>query len=197
MKVPPKVRSPCSMDEHSTKHQLGFAKGVTGGGSAACAVPSSTSQLKSWLADSTARCIVLDKEFNFKGTEGTVTENGCRPASNKCPGNGGQDAINQASWCTNGNAGTGSTTIKVTYDKAGISGLTVGSNKSIIGVGSKGVLRGKGLRIANGAKNVIIQNIHITELNPQYIWGGDAIAVDGSDQVWIGKSHLLTSHHLI
>lgn len=172
---------------------LGFATGTTGGGSAACAVPSSTAQLKTWLSDSTARCIVLDKEFNFKGTEGTVSETGCRPASNKCPGNGGQDAINQASWCTNGNAGTGATSITVNYDKAGISGLTVGSNKSLIGVGSKGVLRGKGLRIANGAKNVIIQNIHITELNPQYIWGGDAIAVDGSDQVWIGKLSILST----
>ncbi|KAK3201503.1 hypothetical protein GRF29_185g1144629 [Pseudopithomyces chartarum] len=163
----------------------GFATGTTGGGSAACVVPSSTSQLKSWLADSTARCIVLDKEFNFKGTEGVATETGCRPASNKCPGNGGQDAINHASWCTNGNAGAGSKNIQVTYDKAGVSGMTVGSNKSIIGVGNKGVIRGKGLRIANGAKNIIIQNIHITELNPQYIWGGDAIAVDGSDLVWI------------
>ncbi|KAF2450306.1 polysaccharide lyase family 1 protein [Karstenula rhodostoma CBS 690.94] len=163
----------------------GFAKGVTGGGSAPCAVPSSPSQLKSWLGDNVARCIVLDKEYNFKGSEGSVTENGCRPASNKCPGNGGQDAINLASWCTNGNAGVGSKTIKVTYDKAGISGLLVGSNKSIIGAGNKGVLRGKGLRIANGAKNVIVQNIHITELNPQFIWGGDALAIDGSDQVWV------------
>jgi pectin lyase len=68
-----------------------------------------------------------------------------------------------------------------------VSGLTVGSNKSIIGVGAKGVLRGKGLRMANGAKNVIIQNIHITDLNPQYIWGGDAITVDGSDLIWVGK----------
>jgi pectin lyase len=41
----------------------------------------------------------------------------------------------------------------VTYDKAGVAGINVGSNKSIIGVGSKGVLRGKGLRMANGAKN--------------------------------------------
>ena len=133
---------------------------------------------------------MLDKEFNFKNTEGTATETGCRPASNKCPGNGGQDAINHASWCTNGNAGAGSKNIQVTYDKAGVSGMTVGSNKSLIGVGNKVVIRGKGLRIANGAKNVIIQNIHITELNPQYIWGGDAIAVDGSDQVWIGESSL-------
>ncbi|KAF2018379.1 polysaccharide lyase family 1 protein [Aaosphaeria arxii CBS 175.79] len=163
----------------------GFATGVTGGGSAACQIPSGIAQLKSWLADSTARCIVLDKEFNFKGSEGTTKEKGCRPASNKCPGNGGQDAINKASWCTNGNAGAGVTTIDVTYDTAGVSGLLVGSNKSLIGVGAKGVIRGKGLRIANGAKNVIIQNIHITELNPQYIWGGDAIAVDGSDLVWV------------
>jgi pectate lyase len=32
---------------------------------------------------------------------------------------------------------------------------------------------------------VIIQNIHITELNPQYVWGGDAITLDGCDNVWI------------
>jgi pectin lyase len=164
----------------------GFAKGTTGGGSAACAVPSSVTQLKAWLTDSSARCIVVDKEFNFKNTEGTTTGTGCRPASNKCPGNGGQDAINSANWCTNGNAGAGATSILVTYDTAGVTPINLGSNKSIIGVGSKGVIRGKGLRIANGAKNVIVQNIHITELNPQYIWGGDAITLDGADQVWIG-----------
>jgi pectin lyase len=164
----------------------GFASGTTGGGNAVCAIPSSVAQLKTWLSDSVARCIVLDKEYNFKGTEGTKTETGCRPASNKCPGKGGQDAINHASWCDNGNAGAGATKISVTYDTAGVSGINMGSNKSLIGVGSKGVIRGKGLRIANGAKNIIIQNIHITELNPQFIWGGDAITVDGADLVWVG-----------
>lgn len=59
--------------------------------------------------------------------------------------------------CTNGNAGAGATPISVTYDKAGVSGINVGSNKSIIGIGSKGVIRGKGLRMANGVQNVIIQ----------------------------------------
>jgi pectin lyase len=169
----------------------GFGKGTTGGGNAACAIPSSVAQLKTWLTDSTARCIVLDREFNFKGTEGTTTATGCRPASNKCPGNGGQDAINNANWCTNGNAGAGATSIQVKYDTAGTSAINLGSNKSIIGVGNKGVIRGKGLRIANGAKNIIIQNIHITELNPQYIWGGDAITLDGADLVWIGMYRLL------
>lgn len=36
--------------------------------------------------------------YNFIGSEGTVSETGCRPASNTCPGNGGQDAINHADW---------------------------------------------------------------------------------------------------
>ena len=109
---------------------------------------------------------------------------GCRPASNTC-GSSGQDAINHASWCDNGNAGAGSYAVKVTYDKAGVNPINVAPNKSIIGVGKAGVIRGKGLRIANGSKNVIIQNIHITELNPKYIFGGDAITLAGSDLVWI------------
>ncbi|KAK0624471.1 Pectin lyase B [Lasiodiplodia hormozganensis] len=157
----------------------GFASGTTGGGSATPAYPSSTTQLKEWLEDDVARVIVLNKEFNFKGTEGTTTATGCRPTSNTCPGNGGQDAINANGWC--GSAPS----VSVTYDNAGVSAINLGSNKSLIGIGSSGVIRGKGLRIANGAKNIIIQNIHITELNPQYIWGGDAITLDGADLVWI------------
>ncbi|TVY92843.1 putative pectin lyase F [Lachnellula willkommii] len=163
----------------------GFAASTTGGGTATPQYPADITELTTWLTDSTARVIALNKEFNFIGSEGTATETGCRPASNTCPDNGGQDAINQADWCTNGNAGTGATSIQVTYDKAGITPINVGSNKSLIGIGSSGVIRGKGLRIANGATNVIIQNIHITELNPQYIWGGDAITVAGSDLVWV------------
>lgn len=165
----------------------GFATGVTGGGNAPCQVPSSVAQLTTWLTDSIARCIVIDKEFNFKNTQGTAAENGCRPTSNKCPGKGGQDAINLNNWCQPSYAGAGVQAIKVTYDKAGLFGINVGSNKSLIGVANKGVIRGRGLRIAK-QKNVIIQNIHFTEINPQYIWGGDAIAIDaGSDLIWVGK----------
>jgi pectin lyase len=42
-------------------------------------------------------------------------------------------------------------------DKAGSLGITVKSNKSIVGSGSAGVIKGKGLRIVSGASNVIIQ----------------------------------------
>ena len=49
----------------------------------------------------------------------------------------------------------------------------------MIGQGNKGVIKGKGIRMVNGVKNIIIQNVRFTEINPQYVWGGDAITVDG------------------
>jgi pectin lyase len=87
----------------------------------------------------------------------------------------------------------------VRYDKAGLNPIKVGSNKSIYGQGSTGVIIGKGLRITGGVKNVIIQNIHITNLNPQYVWGGDAITLDGSDLVWIDhvKTSLIGRQHIV
>lgn len=39
--------------------------------------------------------------------------------------------------------------------------------------------------------NIIIQNIKITNLNPKYVWGGDAISISGSSNIWI--DHVETS----
>ncbi|KAE8344728.1 hypothetical protein BDV24DRAFT_148603 [Aspergillus arachidicola] len=160
---------------------FGFASGTTGGGSAAPAAPKDTDELKEWLSDSTPRVIVIDKEFNFIGTEDTCTDcECCIPDSNTC-GDAGQNAIKTegSDWCGSSPATT------CTYDNAGLEGMEVASDKTIIGVGDAGVIRGKGLRLVNGVSNIIIQNIHITELNPQYIWGGDAISLDGTDKIWI------------
>ncbi len=164
----------------------GFAKGVTGGGSATAVYPTTTAQLVSYLGDSQARVIMLDRTFDFTGTEGTVTETGCAPWGT---GSGCQTAINLNNWCTNYQPNAAKVTVK--YDKAGILGITVGSNKSLIGVGTKGIIKGKGLRMVSGAKNVIIQNVQITNLNPQYVWGGDAITLDNTDMIWI--DHVTTS----
>lgn len=76
----------------------GFAAATTGGGDAEPVTPTSTEELVSYLTDDQARVIILNKEFNFIGTEGETTEDGCRPDSNTCPGDGGQDAINGANW---------------------------------------------------------------------------------------------------
>ncbi|KAJ5432832.1 uncharacterized protein N7458_011988 [Penicillium daleae] len=164
----------------------GFAKGVTGGGSATPVYPSTTSELVSYLGDSEARVIVLSKTFDFRGTEGTTTGTGCAPwgTASAC-----QVAIDQNSWCENYESSAPS--VSVSYDNAGVLGITVASDKTIIGEGSAGIIMGKGLRIVSGASNIIIQNIAITDINPKYVWGGDAITIDNSDMVWI--DHVTTA----
>ncbi|CAI7611060.1 unnamed protein product [Penicillium glandicola] len=164
----------------------GFAKGVTGGGSATPVYPSTTAELVSYLGDSSARVIVLSQTFDFTGTEGTTTGTGCAPwgTASAC-----QLAINQNDWCTNYEPDAPSAS--VTYDNAGVLGITVTSNKSLIGSGSAGIIKGKGLRIVSGASNIIIQNVAITDINPKYVWGGDAITIDNADMVWI--DHVTTA----
>ncbi|KAI4717710.1 putative pectin lyase [Aureobasidium sp. EXF-10727] len=159
----------------------GFAKGVTGGGSAAAVYPSTTAELVSYLGDSTPRVIILNKTFDFRGTEGTTSAKGCSPwgTGSLC-----QQAIDKDGWCENYESSAPKVS-SLTYDKAGMIGITVNSNKSLVGQGNKGVIKGKGLRMANGVKNIIIQNIAITDLNPHYVWGGDAITLAGTDMIWI------------
>ncbi|KAI1308112.1 pectin lyase fold/virulence factor [Xylaria venustula] len=164
----------------------GFAKGVTGGGSATPVYPTTTDELVSYLGDDEARVIILQQTFDFRGTEGSVTATGCAPWGT---GSACQTAIDQNSWCENYEPDAAK--VSVTYDQAGVLGITVKSNKSLVGVGSSGIIIGKGLRIVSGATNIIIQNIMITNLNPQYVWGGDAITLDNTDLVWI--DHVTTS----
>ncbi|KAJ1302357.1 hypothetical protein OPQ81_001171 [Rhizoctonia solani] len=159
---------------------FGFASGTTGGASAAQAIPTSAAQLKEWLADSTPRNILLDRTYDFTDTEGSVTETGCKPWT--CSPNP-QLAINANNWCSSSAA-----KVSVTYKKAGTSGLIVGSNKTILGKGTSGWIKGKGLKLA-GSKNVIIQNIRISDINAQYVWGGDAIGLEGVTNVWIDHNY--------
>lgn len=107
-------------------------------------------RLKSWLADDTPRVIMIDKTFNFLGSEGTVTEMGCRLKDSCTAANGGQDTIKTSGCDAN------ETPVQVKYDKASYLGMDVGSNKSLVGVGDKGLLLGKGLRFKAGAKNVYV-----------------------------------------
>ncbi|KAH0421767.1 pectin lyase [Colletotrichum camelliae] len=157
----------------------GFAAGVTGGGSVKAAAPKDIKELATWLADSTPRVILIDKTFNFIGSEGSAVSAGCYQKT--CPASsGGQSYIGTLS-CTGNNM----VSQQIQYDKTGTKPLEVGSKKSIVGVGSKGVIQGKGIHLAKGAKNIIIQNVHFTNINPGSLWGGDGVQIEGSDGVWI------------
>ncbi|THY58498.1 putative pectin lyase [Aureobasidium pullulans] len=152
----------------------GFAKGVTGGGSAAPVYPSTTAELVSYLGDSSPRVIILTKTFDFRNTEGTTSAKGCSPwgTGSLC-----QQAIDKDNWCENYESSSPKVS-SLTYDKAGMIGITVNSNKSLVGQGSKGIIKGKGLRMANGVKRN--KNLAITDINPHYVWGGDAITLAGT-----------------
>ncbi|THW04916.1 putative pectin lyase [Aureobasidium pullulans] len=170
----------------------GFAKGVTGGGSAAPVYPSTTAELVSYLGDSSPRVIILTKTFDFRNTEGTTSASGCSPwgTGSLC-----QQAIDKDGWCENYESSAPKVS-SLTYDKAGMIGITVNSNKSLVGQGSTGIIKGKGLRMANGVKESWYSSLHralltrnknlaITDINPHYVWGGDAITLAGTDMIWI------------
>ncbi|KAI1631523.1 pectin lyase fold/virulence factor [Biscogniauxia mediterranea] len=160
----------------------GFAYGVTGGGDASPVYPADIDELVDLLGSSEPQVIVLSKTYDFTGSEGTTDETGCAPWGTE---EGCQLAINANGWCGSNPAA------EVSYDNAGLAGITVTSNKTLVGTGSSGVIKGKGLRMTSGASNIIIQNIHITDLNPEYVWGGDAIVLSGTDLIWI--DHCQTS----
>ncbi|KAF2018270.1 carbohydrate-binding module family 1 protein, partial [Aaosphaeria arxii CBS 175.79] len=157
----------------------GFATGVTGGGAAQAVTPTTNEELASYLSDSTARTILLTKTFDFTGK--TTTGAGCDRKSCSVSG-GGQYYLGDLSCGGSDNVAVSS----ITYDPAGPGALPVGSNKSILGVGGKGVIKGKGLSLQKNAKNVIIQGIEITSINPGVVWGGDGLDFQGgNDGVWV------------
>jgi pectin lyase len=171
----------------------GFAKGVTGGGSAAAVHPSTLDELRSALCashdshgactDDTPRVIVLDHTFDFRTSviangNTTTTEPGC--VVKPCPQGGEQLALNGAN-----NFCQSRPRVMVTYDNAGLKPLKVGSNKTLIGVGDKAGIQGAGLFIGDGAHNVIVRNLTLSDINPRVVWGGDALTLNKADGVWI------------
>jgi pectin lyase len=180
----------------------GLAAGATGGGNGTVVYPTSTSELISFLNATEPLVIVLNQTFDFRGTEGTTTEIGCRPDyTRKCmaQNNGfkSQDVIIQSGGMNNTGGCSNGTEVTLTYDNAALKRMNVKGNKTVRGVGKSGVIMGKGMTL-NG-DNIILQNVHITELNPHVVWGGDAIFMQGSDKgtttinnIWL--DHVKVSH---
>ncbi|OJJ76723.1 hypothetical protein ASPBRDRAFT_117133 [Aspergillus brasiliensis CBS 101740] len=161
----------------------GFAAGVTGGGDATPVYPTTIDELKEYLTSSSPQNIVIEGTFDFVGSEGTETLQACN-IYDCTPDNGGQALLNTLSGCGD------TSTYDVTIDVAGVEGINVASDKTLVGKGTDAVLNGKGLRFV-GVSNIIIQNIEITNLNPKYVWGGDALVFSDTNQIWI--DHVTTS----
>lgn len=52
---------------------------------------------------------------------------------------------------------SGKAVLTADSNTAGVLGITVGSNKSLLGQGATGIIKGKGLRVVSGSSNIIIQ----------------------------------------
>ncbi|KAG8962491.1 hypothetical protein FRC00_009382 [Tulasnella sp. 408] len=155
--------------------------GTTGGAGGATVTPTTQAELITYLADNTARTIILTKIFDFTSYLVKLASHGVAALTLKC-----YSALRLPLT----QAGPGSTKYNVTYNTAGASkNLVVGSNKTILGHGSNAGIKGIGLRM-NGVSNIIIQNIQITDLNPQYVWGGDAIQMAGASKIWIDHNYI-------
>ncbi|KAF3799228.1 putative pectin lyase F-1 [Colletotrichum gloeosporioides] len=177
-----------------TGEAFGFATGTTGGGDAKPQVPSSNEELFEWLTDSQPRTIMIDRLFDFLETEGSTDGTCCRDEkSYQCKDSSRHGQVYIGDDCGDMQK------ISCTYWNAPTRPIYVASNKSIVGVGESGIIRGKGFRMSHDVSNVIFQNIHITELNPEYIWGGDAISLDGTDKIWIDhcKTSLIGRQHIV
>ncbi|KAF7595701.1 hypothetical protein BBP40_005145 [Aspergillus hancockii] len=172
---------------------FGFAAATTGGGNAKPAAPRSLEELVSWLKDDVPRVILIDREWNFIGTEGKTKGKCCSNKTTACEGGTSKGQAWIQDKCDDGKF------VDCTWDNAARTAIDLGSNKSIVGVGNKGVIKGKGFRITNGKENVIIQNIHFTQLNPEYVWGGDAITLTDTDNIWIdhNKFSLIGRQHIV
>ncbi|PLW58281.1 hypothetical protein PCANC_00786 [Puccinia coronata f. sp. avenae] len=159
---------------------FGFGSRVTGGGNATPQTPKDPAQLEAWLTDQVPRVIVISKTYDFSSTN--TTTSGCRPWKSCANGFQVQEARNFDNWCSK--EYKSSTNIPVSLVASSLNPIKVKSRKTLLGVGKLAVIKGKGLSIYR-VENIIIQNVHITWLNPHLVWGGDAIALDGAKDIWI------------
>lgn len=78
---------------------------------------------------------------------------------------------------------------KYNYFQSGVTGLLVGSNKTVIGLGRTSGLKGRGLLLQGKVNNIIIRNLAFTDINAGYVFGGDAIKLFDASGVWIDHNY--------
>jgi pectin lyase len=83
----------------------------------------------------------------------------------------------------------GKTLFNITYKKAATRGLLVGSNKTLVGIGRAGVIKGKGLLLMGGVSNIIIRNLSFTDIAQGLVFGGDGITIADASRIWIDHNY--------
>ena len=186
---------------------VGFGAGTTGGTGGKVVTVSTAKDLKNALCDKfdaagtcqddTPRVIQLASIIDFTGTEGKSSAWICAKSSNACKY---QNTYQEKTidypvgtcHAADARLADGSpdpfAKKKMDYDAAGATPLRVGSNKTLIGIGVKAGIKGKGLMVA-GVSNVIIRNLSLTDMSEWLVWGADALTVVAASNVWIDHNY--------
>ncbi|KAJ0278545.1 hypothetical protein CBS470a_009719 [Colletotrichum nupharicola] len=163
-----------------TGEAFGFAAGTTGGGDAEPQVPSSNEELVEWLTDSQPRTIMIDRLFDFLETGGSTDGTCCRDEkSYQCKDSSRHGQVYIGDDCGDMQK------ISCTYWNAPTRPIYVASNKSIVGVGESGVIRGKGFRMSHDTPST-------SGAATLFPWGTDKIWIDHCKTSLIGRQHIVS-----
>lgn len=164
---------------------IGFAAqdgGTIGGGKATPILVTTAAGLKAYLADNQPRVLYVVNDLDFR----TSNRSGVQTCADntKCD-NGSGVMVDQPRVSTNCDS-TEHASTSYRYETS----LKVGSNKTVIGIGSGSgaALRGASLDIG-ASQQVIIRNLKIYDINPHLVEAGDGITLQGSSHIWL--DHLL------
>lgn len=72
--------------------------------------------------------------------------------------------------------------------------VSVGSNKTIIGLGAGATLKNLQINLSN-ASNIILRNLTLSDINPGIIDQGDALLMWPSDHVWVDHCTFINASH--
>lgn len=168
----------------------GFAKGVTGGKGGETVRVTTADQLKYELCrtsagglctDTTSRIIEIASTIDLTDSEGSGSAKGCY-ATSVCTAPLKSEVTLMFKGDTHCD---GKTLVETSYKVAAMRGMKVGSNKTIVGVGSTGAIKGKGFLLQDAMSNIIIRNLSITDIAEGLVFGGDAITIADASRVWI------------
>lgn len=171
----------------------GFAAGVTGGAGGSTFRVSTVADLKRELCrtsdangctDTEPRIVEVASVIDLTDSEGSASAPGCF-ATSVCTGTTQKSEITlniqdwQKGYCS------GRQTSSYRYKVAGTTGLLIGSNKTLIGLGATAGLKGKGVILQGGVSNIIIRNLSFTDINEGMVWGGDGLSIPAATKVWV------------
>jgi len=155
------VLNPSTVDGFASVPALGLS-GTTGGTGGQTVTVTTRAQLISYGTDNTPRILQIP--------EGTVIDltNGTFSTGTKTVGR-----YNGVYYC-------GEISNVITSN----GGVSLGSNKTVVGLGNGASLIGAGLAIS-GKSNVIVSNLTISDVNQGVVEAGDGITIDSSHHVWV------------